>query len=721
MRFLRRLKRLLSLSPYGAAKLIIYHAFKEARIASIIINDYLISSFIAQNEVPKGSLHRFFSSIESGSLLPWRDFLNEASTKILKHEFDLLGSGPVILDLNFDAPGFENHVHLARDKLLINCSNFSTSRLLKSLLSPGYQPINWHLDFRSGYMWQSNISSSKIRYGHIPGVDIKFPWEISRMQHLPMLAIAFSDLKSSGEILKAGKIAQEFEDQILDFISANPPRFGVNWVCTMDVAIRAVNILVAYDIFLSSNYQPSNEFQFEFKRTILTHGRHIISNLEWFESLRSNHYLANIAGLFFVAAYLPSCPETDCWLAFASNEMSKAIFEQFQPDGSNFEGSTSYHRLSAEMVVYTVVLSHRISTRLRKVAWKNSLKDLPSYTKGTLPKNYDVLADDFITSKSVARHLLKIKSFSKAITRPDGKITQIGDNDSGSFIRFRPYQSFNDSNGEGHSSLIDCIDVAFTCERFTPQTIDGYMLSRLLAKESRPIGKTSVLEGGTRLNSFEDFGLYILRSSHFWISVRCGQVGQNGNGGHAHNDQLSIELCVDKAPFFVDAGTYVYTSNPEMRNLFRSTSYHSTISADPREQNTWLPGLAGLFGMVELATSRVIKFNENQFVGEHDGFGALHRRSIQLAASSLRVEDECRDQNRAAHFSLAPGVRIEKCFDGLILASNLVRCKLKIPCGVIEIKDAWFSPGYGRKIQVKHVKVSKIPERFCWGLELIAS
>ncbi|MCH8006322.1 MAG: heparinase II/III family protein, partial [Planctomycetes bacterium] len=46
-------------------------------------------------------------------------------------------------------------------------------------------------------------------------------------------------------------------------------------------------------------------------------------------------------------------------------------------------------------------------------------------------------------------------------------------------------------------------------------------------------------------HAYEDFGLYIWRSERFYLAVRCGPVGQNGLGGHAHNDQLAIELSVE--------------------------------------------------------------------------------------------------------------------------------------------------------------------------------
>jgi hypothetical protein len=48
-----------------------------------------------------------------------------------------------------------------------------------------------------------------------------------------------------------------------------------------------------------------------------------------------------------------------------------------------------------------------------------------------------------------------------------------------------------------------------------------------------------------QMRAFPYFVLYVFRSSRFYLSIRCGAIGQDGFGGHAHNDQLVIELKID--------------------------------------------------------------------------------------------------------------------------------------------------------------------------------
>ena len=110
----------------------------------------------------------------------------------------------------------------------------------------GYQPIDWHIDFKSGYRWNPKTFYAFIKYGNKLGVDVKVPWELSRFQHLILLGQAY-------QLTKNKKYAVEFENQILDWIDNNPVGFGVNWRCAMDIAIRASNWLIAKEYFQDSD------------------------------------------------------------------------------------------------------------------------------------------------------------------------------------------------------------------------------------------------------------------------------------------------------------------------------------------------------------------------------------------------------------------------------------------------------------------------------------
>ncbi|MDP1604384.1 MAG: heparinase II/III family protein [Legionella sp.] len=409
----------------------------------------------------KGSYHQSDVSYELASCLNFETadladvngIPSLVITHYLHHQFDLLGSGWVEVFYGMNCRGLEQYqfemgkpVKIDSEgnwlKGRINRSNLVYAQKIWQHISPDYQPIDWQLDFKSGYRWSEQQWSKKIRIGHIPGVDIKVPWELARMQHLPQLALAYlSPERCENE---KSRILAEYQNQMLDFMATNPPGFGVNWVCPMDVAIRAVNWLLARDIFLSGQIQFKPSVEHLFAKSIYEHGHYIVENLEW-SPLRANHYLANITGLAFIAAYLPSSPETDAWLAFATQELVIEVDRQFHPDGGNFEGSTSYHRLSAEMVYYASALILGLpSQRLEKLQTYNhtfikNKRGTPCLKAAPLPlyplpdeTRFSPFPPDYL------QRLERMAEFIIDITKPSGHIPQIGDNDSGRFFKLAP-------------------------------------------------------------------------------------------------------------------------------------------------------------------------------------------------------------------------------------------------------------------------------------------
>ena len=228
----------------------------------------------------------------------------------------------------------------------------------------------------------------------------------------------------------AQNLVDEFQNQTLDFMAFNPPRYGVNWVCTMDVAIRAANLILAYDIFHAKGVLFSPEFTSEFIATIRAHGEHITHNLEWYPAFRGNHYLSDITGLLFVSAFLPRDPKSDCWLAFAVQEFILECDTQFNSDGSNVEASTNYQRLSSEMVVY--------GTALILGLYDNKKVALQSYDHTLWQANPKLSPAPIIWTENLGpfsethfTKLDKMARFSIDVTKPDGHVAQIGDTDNG--------------------------------------------------------------------------------------------------------------------------------------------------------------------------------------------------------------------------------------------------------------------------------------------------
>ena len=113
-----------------------------------------------------------------------------------------------------------------------------------------------------------------------------------------------------------------------------------------------------------------------------------------------------------------------------------------------------------------------------------------------------------------------------------------------------------------------------------------------------------------------------MRSERIYLLAVCHKIGVNGVGPHKHNDWLSFELCVGDHPVIIDPGSYCYTSNVNMRHLFRSTAYHNTVVIDREEQvsiRNSMFGLVNPYGDIE-----VLRWKSNEFSdvleAEHTGY-----------------------------------------------------------------------------------------------------
>ena len=619
------------------------------------------------------------------------------------HTFDLLGSGWCKVYYGMVAHGVEGNVYPTGDVVSadhegqwlsgkIPSANLPYAKKVWALIDRGYEPIPWQMDFKSGYTWSPKTWYTEVAYGHLPGVDVKVPWELSRMQHLPMFARAFRMVEKA----ERDVYAREFRNEILDFIALNPPQFGVNWRCTMDVGIRVANWLVAYDLFKAFGASFDDAFERILASSVYDHGRHIIRNLEYSPDLRSNHYLSDIVGLLFAALHLPSTDETDAWIAFALQEMGSEMAHEFHEDGSNFEGSTSYHRLSTELMLYGALFAVQMdrSRRDRVKSYRCSLHHVQPSLRPLEKQDFDLDRDEIFPAWFWER-LAKALRFTSELLHEDGTIPQIGDNDSGRFLKLHPVYDivsekeavakymnlsfpvrenalYYDENILNHEHLAEAYrilcrhdDVSLNFETIVLQSLtkkipaisltphcmsahDDVCVQEFLdtlppAELDRqeyhfPKPKEDIF--AIRCYPYAGMGLYIFKSSHLYMTVRCGEVGQNGNGGHAHNDQLSLTLRIDGEDIIVDPGTYLYTPLPERRNEFRATAAHFTIQKEGMEQNPWHPGRMGLFSMVHETTfAKVLLLTLNAIVMEHSGFGEKVYRVVEILENEVRIQD----------------------------------------------------------------------------------
>jgi len=380
------------------------------------------------------------------------------SQHYLNHHFDLLGSGWVQVRYGMRCQGmagyhYETTYEVVPDSVgywlvgRLNQANLATAQKIWQQVDTHYTPIDWQLDFKSGYRWSEKIYASRLPVSHLPGADIKVPWELSRMQHLPQLALRASSLGEDNN--EAYLLVREIRNQWLDFIATNPPGFGVNWLCPMDIAIRGANWCLAWDILQASGFSLEPEDQSILAHSLYDHGCYIMKHLEWSRGHRANHYLADIAGLTFIASYLKSSTKTDAWLAFSIQELVTEMDHQFYPDGCNFEGSTAYHRFSSEMIFFSTALLLGLPSERKSNLKHQKYGEINTGIKNlslqkTPPQFYSLQKNDLSAQQEVLfpawyfERMERMAEFVMHITKPNNHIPQIGDNDNGRFFKLHP-------------------------------------------------------------------------------------------------------------------------------------------------------------------------------------------------------------------------------------------------------------------------------------------
>ncbi len=144
---------------------------------------------------------QYFSKPDPKLLNDWETSLSKLSENYLAHTFDILGSGwkhvyygmpcdglnGIYHQNTYETDSFNNDRHLANR---VNKANRINSFKIRSFINTNYKPIDWHLDFKSGFRWSESNWYKNIQYRNINGVDAKVPWELASMQPFPTLAFA---------------------------------------------------------------------------------------------------------------------------------------------------------------------------------------------------------------------------------------------------------------------------------------------------------------------------------------------------------------------------------------------------------------------------------------------------------------------------------------------------------------------------------------------------
>lgn len=186
--------------------------------------------------------------------------------------------------------------------------------------------------------------------------DIKVPWELSRLQQLVVLACAFRQYHDE-------QYAQAVHRQLQHWIEHNPYVHGVNWLCAMEVGIRASNIILALAQLVQADACDDATLHI-YLASLYEHMEFIHYHWEWYDGRTSNHYLADLVGYLYLCWLFYDLPSIRKRTVWAYNQIINEMHKQVFAEGTDYEGSTTYHKLVLELFEHAQILLELLDCQL---------------------------------------------------------------------------------------------------------------------------------------------------------------------------------------------------------------------------------------------------------------------------------------------------------------------------------------------------------------------
>jgi len=460
-------------------------------------------------------------------------------------------------------------------------------------------PIDWHLE---------PVAAKRTPLAHWSRIDYldasvagdkKITWELNRQQYFAVLGRAY--WRTGDE-----RYAETFARHLKSWMDANPPKRGINWASSLEVAFRAISWLWSLQFFKHSPHLTPALHTRALKFLYL-HARHLETNLSTYFS-PNTHLTGEALGLVYLGTLLPEFRAASRWRATGARILFDQLERQVRPDGVYFEQTSYYQRYTTDFYTHFLLL-------LRAGGDDGAMRE---GSRGRLlEEKLQALLD----------HLMYL-------TLPDGTTPLFGDEDGGRLSWFdeRAHNDFRATLATG-ATLFRRADYKHVAREASEETFWLTGVRGLSGFDA--LDATRPPASGSR--AFTDGGYYVMRdgwTSHSnYLLLDCGTHGSLG-GAHAHADALAVlSLAARGRHLLVDSGTYTYTGSPALRDHFRVTAAHNTLTVDGESSS--VPVSAFRWGRAARASCRLwlSQTRFDLFEGEHDGYARLasparHVRSV---------------------------------------------------------------------------------------------
>jgi hypothetical protein len=506
--------------------------------------------------------------------------------------------------------------------------------------------------------------------------DIKQVWEISRLQHLTLLATAWF-------LSHDDAYARRVDEQLRSWWRENPFLSGVHWTSGIEIGIRLISL--AWIRRLLDGW-PGAARLFEDNGLAVRQIRWHQQYLAAFRSRGSsanNHVIAEAAGQLVASCAFPWFDESARWQRRSARLLEGELDRNTFPSGIGREQASDYQCFVAELGLLAAVEAERSDRPLGAATWQRLC---------AMTDSAAALADERL--------------------RPPRQ----GDDDEGRALLL-------DAPERARWPLLLSLGEAIFGRPGwwppVPASASGAIIGAMI-----PGGHVVAGRPAQRPFRFADAGTTLLRSARgrdpeIWCRCDGGPHGFLSIAAHAHADALSVEVRHGGVDILADPGTYCYHGEPEWRSYFRSTIAHNTVELGGRNQSRDGGPFLWLSHANARETDVVDAGDIAEWTAEHDGYRSLspparHRRTVQLdrASRSIAIIDQidggCHDIRLAFH--LGPDVHAELDGANALLrwpgAATSGEARLELPQalawslhrGETDPILGWYSGSFGRRV-----------------------
>ena len=537
---------------------------------------------------------------------------------------------------------------------------------------------DWFLDPHSGRRAPREGFAFSLNHRDVSSVgDPKYVWELSRHQHLSVLAAAYfltGDERYSNRTI----------EQLTSWWKQNPFLSGIHWTSGIELGVRLLSwVWIRRLLDASPTARQAFERNSLFLDQLAGHQRYL-STFPSHDSSGNNHLIAEAAGQFAASCAFPFFADSADWREEAAETLRRELPRQTFLSGLNREQASDYHGFVLELCLAAALEGEAAGHSLGAETWT------------WIRRMVDALA---------------------AVVDTDCRPPRYGDSDDAwGLLVDAPVV-------DRWSSLLSTGERLFGAPEWWPRrpaTDVRTALWTALATAPPLTAARPVARG----NLFRDAGLAILRDrtgtpEEIWCMCDFGPLGFLSIAGHGHADALAMECRYGGVQVLADPGTYCYYGDAEWRAYFRSTRGHNTLQLAEVDQS--LSG--GPFLWRRHARSTLLEARDLDhgsvavWSAEHDGYTrlqspAIHRRTVELDRDRrcITVADELRTatpQSCTLSFHVGPTVAVD-------LAGVCARLSWPGPCGTatldlppeltwravrgqLDPPLGWYSEGFGKK------------------------